>query len=628
MLLLLANDKLVTADTEKQENEAIECRLWLGPSHLGSEMEPEYGLFAGKDFDADEVIPDIELAIPLVDWTEEFNRGTEANKLIVEFVESQVWTGDFAGAKWEGDHSTIVAVPGIGNLANYHSGTYNVDWYQPAALLRKPVEIFQAGVAHVNRGAITPFHNMTMKATQRIPAGMELFANFGETWDSSTNADDSFQEKLTRWDYQHADQILDAIVKFMDAYDNDLTPDLKEDILNFMLEKILSTAAGKRAKVIRSLIPENPNKLKKVQEMGGTFLYRNSDMIKSQKWLKKHAICMDDLRIGKSTILEAGRGAFATREVKKGKIIVPSPMIHIANEDLLDMYQIAETPAEGDEVVLEHDMTKFLGKQLLLNYCYGHRESSVLLFPIGNQVNLINHAPKGKANAYITWSRHKHVTNDHSLHDLSVDELAKHSRVGVVMVVQALRDIKVGEEIFIDYGDEWAEAWDEHVATWKREYGNGKAWDLKAEDMREQYKNIPFVTELVDGVNPYPPSVATTCYLKTDEVPDGTPRRTEDGTEIFRFSDEMTPENFTGADMYVCDVLSRSEKLNDGNLYNYTVLAKIADDDIVQVKDVPHVAITFVDQPYQSDIHFENAFRHKIAIPDRDFPQAWRNLRN
>ena len=135
------------------------------------------------------------------------------------------------------------------------------------------------------------------------------------------------------------------------------------------------------------------------------------------------------------------------------------------------------------------------------------------------------------------------------------------------------------------------------------------------------------MANLAYGINPYPPGVATTCFLKTDELPDGTPRRNADGFEIFNFAESLRPEDYTGADMYVCDVLARTSKLTDGNLYNYTVLAKISDADIVEVQKVPHAAITFVDQPYQSDIHSPSAFRHYIEIRDADFPQAWRNLR-
>ena len=181
--------------------------------------------------------------------------------------------------------------------------------------------------------------------------------------------------------------------------------------------------------------------------------------------------------------------------------------------------------------------------------------------------------------------------------------------------------------MFIDYGSDWEAAWKEHMEQWNKQFGKDKTWDMKASDMKLQYKDIPFATDLKDGINPYPPSVATTCFLKTDELPDGTPRRNAEGLEVFNFAAELKPENFTGSDMYVCDVLSRTGKLSDGNLYNYTVLAKISDDDIVQVEKVPHAAITFVDQPYQSDLHAAGAFRHKISIRDSDFPQAWRNLR-
>lgn len=627
LVFSLAGEIVTGAKTKPTEEN--ECRLWLGPSHLGTDSEPEYGIFAGKNFERDDIIPNIEIAIPLVDWTEKFNRQTKLDNAIVEFVESQVWTGDFAGAKWEGEHSTIVAIPGVGNLANYHSGMHNVDWLQSAALLRKKSDVFEPGIAHLARGAISHYHNLTMKATQSIPAGMELYANFGETWDNKESLDDSFQDKITRWDYQHADQILEAISKFMDEHDKDLSSDLKEDILDFMLEKVLGTAAGKRAKVIRSLIPSDPKKLKDVQEAGGAFMYRNKDLVKSQRWLKKHAICMDNLRAGPSTIPEAGRGAFSTRKISKGKIIAPSPMIHIANDALLQMYQITESEnTKTGDVVLNYDKSKPLQQQLMTNYCFGHRESNILLFPIGPLVNLINHAPSGKANAYVTWSRHKHVTNDHSLHDLSAEQLAERSRVGIVMVVQALRDIEEGEEIFLNYGSGWEEAWKEYVDKGNEEFGKDKTWDLKADDMKIQYRDIPFATDLKDGVNPYPPSVATTCFLKTEDVQDGRPRRSPNGHEIFRFADDMTPEKFTGADMYVCDVLSRTEKLTDGNLYNYTVLAKISDEDIVQVENVPHAAITFVDQPYQSDLHTPGGFRHYIGIPDSDFPQAWRNLRD
>lgn len=42
------------------------CRLWLAPSHTGTDKEPKYGLFAGIDYNQNDTIPNSELGIPLV----------------------------------------------------------------------------------------------------------------------------------------------------------------------------------------------------------------------------------------------------------------------------------------------------------------------------------------------------------------------------------------------------------------------------------------------------------------------------------------------------------------------------------------------------------------------------------
>ena len=41
------------------------------------------------------------------------------------------------------------------------------------------------------------------------------------------------------------------------------------------------------------------------------------------------------------------------------------------------------------------------------------------------------------------------------------------NKVGLSFEYVALKDILEGEEIFMDYGDEWQQAWDDHVATYK-----------------------------------------------------------------------------------------------------------------------------------------------------------------
>ncbi|KAG7350554.1 hypothetical protein IV203_009914 [Nitzschia inconspicua] len=40
-------------------------------------------------------------------------------------------------------------------------------------------------------------------------------------------------------------------------------------------------------------------------------------------------------------------------------------------------------------------------------------------------------------------------------------------KIRLSFVYVALRDSKQGQEVFMDYGDEWAEAWEKHVEQWE-----------------------------------------------------------------------------------------------------------------------------------------------------------------
>lgn len=53
--------------------------------------------------------------------------------------------------------------------------------------------------------------------------------------------------------------------------------------------------------------------------------------------LSKKGRCLDNMRNGESTIPFAGRGAFATRPLKKGDIITGSPLVHVPGR-LADMF--------------------------------------------------------------------------------------------------------------------------------------------------------------------------------------------------------------------------------------------------------------------------------------------------
>src|SRR3569832_366974 len=102
-------------------------------------------------------------------------------------------------------------------------------------------------------------------------------------------------------------------------------------------------------------------------------------------------------------------------------------------------------------------------QQLLLNYCFGHSNISVVLCPYGMVSGLINHSPT-EANAKVEWN-YKLMKNPEWLLQ-PIESWQKAIHVGLMFNFVATRDILPGEEVLIDYGAEWDEAWNRHVANW------------------------------------------------------------------------------------------------------------------------------------------------------------------
>jgi hypothetical protein len=446
-------------------------------------------------------------------------------------------------------------------------------------------------------------------------------------WDGNFT-ENVFQDKIHRYDYEIADKLVNGLVEFYDQFPH-LSMDMKDDIMDFMLDKVLGVATGANAKTINSLIPANPRKLKKVQEAGGTFMYRYRDMIKSTQWLRKNGICLDAIQGGISSIPNAGRGAFASRYIRQGETITITPMVHIADKDLLTMYPIVEMTDEKSGVTSQlYDKGQGpIGKQLLMNYAFGHPESSMLLFPVGPQVTLVNHGGK-RPNAYIAWTRKTDPLPSRDVYfDYSVEQMAAESQIVLNMKIMAVRSIAKGEEITLDYGTSWQGAWESYQQEWEKSKA-GMPHPLKAQDMKIAYLEKPLETCETIKENPYPENVNVACFLQTSKRPDGTlMTHQEHGWDISDFAGPSRYEKFDGDDLFIiAEVLDRKEA--PGFFFNYTVRAPVGEAGGLQdVMDVPHAACTFVDQPYSSDLFIPGAFRHPIGIPDAVFPMAWKNLR-
>jgi SET domain len=218
---------------------------------------------------------------------------------------------------------------------------------------------------------------------------------------------------------------------------------------------------------------------------GSTGLNYYNRSIQAVSILEKHGSCVDYIRADKSTIPLAGNGAFANTHLPAGTVVAPMPLIHLLDRSYLFIYEgimmdgsldVDESTDEYldfyDEYILDEDDAenssehqsnhrlherKVIHHQLLLNYCFGHNDSSILLCPYGVGSGLVNHAGPGfDANVKLAWS--KKFSKRSEWLNQTLDEWEKHEYNGLAFEFVAIRDIEEDEEILFDYGSNWEQA--------------------------------------------------------------------------------------------------------------------------------------------------------------------------
>ena len=319
------------------------------------------------------------------------------------------------------------------------------------------------------------------------------------------------------------------------------------------------------------------------------------------QWLQKYGWCVDKMDIRLSNIPNAGRGAFARTYISKGEVITPAPLQAFKSRELFETID---------------------PEQLMVNYCLQAENSTLMFFPYGQAVGLINHSSKSP-NVKYKWAENKPTVHHANWLDLSLKEFWKVSKPGgLILEVVALRDILPNEEIVIDYGEKWEKAWEDHVAQWKAPRDATK-YVYPAEIDETQ----PLRTVKEQATRPYPYNLATVCV--TPDVGD----RDDEPHIIWE-----QPENDSWWDaMTLCHILSRQKEKSTGYItYNVSLIfsndpKKYVYDPNVPMKDlyidsmVPRRAIRFIDIPYMDDEHLPNAFRHPMEFPNELVPDAWRN---
>jgi hypothetical protein len=249
-------------------------------------------------------------------------------------------------------------------------------------------------------------------------------------------------------------------------------------------------------------------------------------------------------------------------------------------------------------------------------------------------VNLVNHPQNGEPNVYLRWSEYSKKLLDSPMSDL------QESSSQLLLEMVALRDIISGEEILLDYGSEWVEAWAQHVEGWA---ANEPPPIFVTSHELNQNQTI-LRTEAEQKVEPYPDNVFTSCFYSYAKRGSNEIAGTSHGKHPPLVVEEW--KYFKGiyetSNMRPCLILDRypftTNNIKGDNRdqeLRYTVRMMnrpgLAESESIPrstpylVKNVPRVAIVFSDKLYTTDQHLEAAFRHHIGLGDL-FPTQWMDL--
>lgn len=560
-------------------------------------------MFAGHaSFEPGDVISDSDLMIPVfeIDW---HNGHNHFGFLWNEYV----WSPSmFVGMDQEIEdmESMHACSGGFGAAVNCRLNLVNVeDTEDTFGLSMSGVSSESPGA-----GAFTPYGGRQFQATKRIPPGMELYASYGESYFKSR---DAYYMVPLRQNYKNADKFLENFQSLREAVPALSTSSRLSEAL---YDLILNDFPYKSRNIYA--LPTNMSQIDHILATGGTRNATYNESIRELDWLEEHGQCMDNIKDGISTLPHAGRGAFANRFIPKGGLVAPLPLIHIGDRNILTMYEAA---AENDKGKIVRNVSLPYHKQLLLNYCFGHADTSLLLCPYGLLTALINHSHQ-RPNAKITWSaspmRHPEWFNEtyHAWH--------KTKHTGLSFDVVALRDIQEDEEILIDYGVEWETAWQEHLATFdvpRRGYVPAFEMNKQVDQPLKTIYEIDY--EHDEGIFTFCRKTIVDMALGEEDAlseDENFREEVQDPMDEGCYPCRIVHRNHN--DSYIAELFYRKTKDHKSGMWEVET-----DTVAYALFDVPRDTFYFHDAYYRRDHHQYWSFRHDMRIPDSMLPDAWRD---
>jgi SET domain len=273
---------------------------------------------------------------------------------------------------------------------------------------------------------------------------------------------------------------------------------------------------------------------------------------------------------------------------------------------------------------------------LMLNYCYSHRDSNVLLLPIGLGVNAINHSPT--PNAYLRWKTSAFGSSQSLLRETPHEILAVSASMEVGpdsdqlwIEIVAMKQINAGDEVFLDYGADWQRAWEQHEKTWSSQLEPEELSYVSAATYLNDHPNDPIPTQGEQSAATFPDNLRTACIFRSSED-----AYDAEAPPTVEYTANLHSSPFC---LRPCDILERIPSSDNESsaawLYTAQVYNRPSITDSghpcgllpaggLRVSNMPSAAVTIVDKPYTNDALMRQAFRHEIGVPPEGFwPANW-----
>ena len=402
-------------------------------------------------------------------------------------------------------------------------------------------------------GAFTPYHGAQTTITHAVPAGAELFASYGAEWipdipgaqitlNPELDAARDFVHE-TYWPFiqQHASKMSHRLKQGLwefttnsgsgsgtnSNYNNNNGVPILSRSRSFsnlpksqpwsIVEKAIQQQQQQQQqheqqkqhtqKTIdehQQQIEDDEEDKEDEEEEDVVRQFIRNQSIRSIDWLNTNGYCQDHIVPGRSTIPQAGHGAFAARDLPQNTIVGYSPLIHVGTDgrQLFDIVY-EEEPDDDDSDDDADDMDENSSDHregtdrhlydLILNYSFGHHNSTLLLTPYGGTYQLSKRFAPGPCAlcfrfsvalvfffSFVSLNRYTHtntgmvnyINHDSKNPNIRIkwpdNELVAHKpewlekdiyflrdtvgKIGLSFEYVATRNIQKGDELFMDYG--------------------------------------------------------------------------------------------------------------------------------------------------------------------------------